>query len=131
MKEPIQKREFSEVIALAERYPGVKLLYLFGSRARGEADSRSDFDFAIYIDASKEETRDTYLSFVGHLPKAIGSEEVDVVPLHNADRPELCYRILQEGKLLYEISPYRLQVEPDLLNSYYDFTLSQKTHFAL
>lgn len=116
--------------ALAEQYPAIKLVYLFGSRARGETGPTSDYDFAVYIDDAGPAALDAYLSFVARLPKAVQSENIDVVPLRTADRPELCYRIISEGLLVYEVSPYRLIVEPKIVTEYFDFKLSQTTHFA-
>lgn len=124
--EPPQKNKILELVA---HFPEIKLLYFFGSRARGNFGPTSDFDFAIYIDTpDKNREIDVYLSFAGHITKAVGSDNVDVVPLHTLDRPELAYNIIYEGKVLYEVEPYRAMIEPRIMQEYFDFKLTSNEY---
>jgi predicted nucleotidyltransferase len=43
----IPKEKLREVF---QSYPQIKLVYLFGSQARGETGPLSDYDFAVYFD---------------------------------------------------------------------------------
>ena len=114
MKKEIQK--------LAKKYPSIKLVYLFGSRARGDEGPLSDYDFAIYLDEQDEKTRfDVKLSFMMDLSGLLKVNNVDLLVLNDVDKPELKYDVIKEGELLYEIEPYSLLVEPQILNDYFDF----------
>lgn len=44
-------RVVTHVVSRAEGCPGIDRVTLFGSRARGDAKPRSDYDFAIHADA--------------------------------------------------------------------------------
>ena len=82
---------------------GIKLVspravYLYGSRARGDAAEDSDFDLAFDFSAEK---RGAWL----RLPADYNTEpptlrEVDLADLNGAP-PELRTRILKEGKRIY------------------------------
>ena len=47
LKEDIIK----EIIDISKKYDGIKKVVLFGSRARGDNELRSDIDLAIYCDS--------------------------------------------------------------------------------
>src|SRR5712691_11927038 len=69
-------RVISEV---ATQQPGLRLVVLFGSRARGDATSRSDWDVG-YL-GSEPLDREGLLA---DLVAALGTEEVDLVDLDRA-----------------------------------------------
>jgi predicted nucleotidyltransferase len=81
----------------------VKLTYLFGSRARGVSGSGSDYDFAVLL-GRRTTVRDE-IKLALDLAEALDVpvDKVDVVALDGAD-PELIYRILKEGRLVYASS---------------------------
>lgn len=107
---------------LAKKYPAIKLAYLFGSRARGDAGPMSDYDFAFYLEEPKKTVRnDLQVDLIGELTSSLKTDAVDVVILNDLDKPEMRYQIITEGKLLYEEEPYSLTVEPQILNDYFDF----------
>ncbi len=84
--------------AVLERYPDVKLAYLFGSRARGTARTLSDVDVAILL----EEDGDRHavvLELAAELSGAAGGRHVDVVVLNTAP-VALAYRVIRDGRLL-------------------------------
>lgn len=82
----------------AEATLGLKRLVLFGSRARGDADIRSDFDLAV---ESEGWTRADFAKFSltckEELPSLAGS---DIIWLNEAGE-ELSRRIHAEGKEIY------------------------------
>lgn len=77
--------------------PEVRRIFLFGSRARGDAGERSDVDLA--VDAPAASRRD-WLRIVESVESAETLLRIDVVRLDEAPAG-LRGRILSEGKLLY------------------------------
>lgn len=107
---------------LFKQYPVVKLVYLFGSQATGEVGPMSDFDFAVFLDElTNQEMGDIHLKLISDLVGYLKTDKVDVVILNQTERPALKYNIITTGKLIYEKEPYRVIVEPRILNEYFDF----------
>jgi predicted nucleotidyltransferase len=104
--------------------PGLRLLVLHGSRSRGDAHERSDWDFAYRADTGFDE-----LELRWRLSKALGSDAVDVVDLAQAGGL-LRFRVAKDGKPLFERDPgeferfslpailFWLDVEPVLRPAY-------------
>ena len=107
------------------KYPKVKLVYFFGSQAKNEAGPLSDYDFAFYLE--EKDTKklfDLKLDLISNLSQILKTNKIDVVILNEIESPELKYNIIKEGKLIYEIEPFRLLIEPRILNDYFDFHYS-------
>jgi len=103
-------------------YPEIKLVYFFGSRAVGKPGPLSDYDFAIYLDSTdKKKMLNIKLSLHHLLGRALKTDKMDIVIFNLTGQPELKYNIINEGKIIYEIEPYRLSLEPRVLNEYFDF----------
>ena len=85
-----------EVAALSRRAPGLRLLILFGSRARGDAHAGSDWDFGFLagpgFDPDELLTRLTIL---------LGTDRIDLVDLSRAGGL-LRFRAASDGKILFE-----------------------------
>lgn len=103
-----------------------RLVYLFGSRAKGDVGPLSDYDFAVYFNekTSKQEMFDLKFSLEDKLSREFKTNKIDIVILNLTESPELKYNIIKEGKIIYEVEPYRVIVEPKILNSYFDFIYS-------
>lgn len=86
------------VVPLARKYR-VKSLALFGSYARGDADSDSDVDILIDCGQGRITGMLTYLSFVHDLEAALNCH-VDVVTSGISDK-EFLSAITQEAMELY------------------------------
>lgn len=103
--------------------PAVKLAYLFGSRARGEAGPLSDYDFAVYLDRQMDALAMADLKFKiqSELCLALATNNIDLVVLNTTYSPEVKYNIINEGQLVYEREPFKVLVEPRIMNEYFDF----------
>lgn len=78
--------------------PGLRLLVLFGSRGRGEATDRSDWDLG-YLG-----TQDLDVSaLLGMLVTRLGTDHVDLVDLERASGL-LRYRAARDGHAVFEAS---------------------------
>lgn len=84
---------------LASRLPGLELLLLFGSRARGAAAGSSDWDFG-YLAATALDA-DWLLAL---LVEATGSDRVDLVDLQRASGL-LRHRAAVDGRVVFEARP--------------------------
>ena len=93
---------------IAEQQSTLKLLILFGSRARGDNNSSSDWDIA-FLSASDSENPSSWfpgadllltLSEHGHIP----SDRIDLIDLGTCSEM-LAHSIAQEGQLIYEREP--------------------------
>jgi len=95
---------------ILEQAPYLTLLVLFGSRARGDADTSSDWDFAFLCD---EEQRKKYekggwdsFRLWGILQNAYNllDDQIDVVEIKDCSEL-MAHYIAKEGKVLYEKEP--------------------------
>jgi len=86
-------------LAAAATLPGLDLLVLFGSRARGDAHAASDWDFA-YLGTSALDGD----ALAAALTRATSSEAVDVVDLSRAGGL-LRYRVAGDGQRVLETKP--------------------------
>jgi uncharacterized protein len=105
----------SAIPKILEQVPYLKLLVLFGSRARGEQLSSSDWDFALLFD---EELRQQYEPGKGwncyrswsvlQQMLNLGDDEIDWIDLKNASEL-LAHEIAQDGIVIYESEPGAFQ----------------------
>lgn len=102
--------------------PRVKLVYLFGSRASGKVGPLSDFDFAILLNEKDAQKRfKIRTDILSKLSEALNTDKIDVVVLNDTKSPELKFSIIKDGKIIYEKEPYKVLLEPKILNEYFDF----------
>jgi uncharacterized protein len=76
----------------------VERIILFGSRARGDAENRSDIDIAI---VAPNITELDWLKILERIDNLETLLKIDVVSFPNASK-ELQNEILREGKIIYE-----------------------------
>src|SRR5215469_9743130 len=79
-----------------KKYPEVTLVMLFGSRARGDASVRSDWDFGFCAAKGFD-----YTALYVALTHLLATDSIDLVNLAKASGL-LRYRVAKEGKPLYE-----------------------------
>jgi predicted nucleotidyltransferase len=92
--------------AAVRELPGVRLAYLFGSRARGTERADSDFDIAVLLDdeRARAERGATLRRLAGRLGRVVSSALLDIVILNDAT-PLLRHRVLRDGVLLHARTP--------------------------
>lgn len=113
-----------ELVALFEEYPEVKLVYLFGSRATGKDSPLSDYDFAVYLDTrDTRRMHDIRFELYDRVGRLLKEDNIDIVILNLVESPEFKYFVIKDGKLLFEREPFRVLVEPRILNEYFDFQM--------
>lgn len=78
--------------------PGLTLLMLFGSRARGDQSPHSDWDFG-YLGTPDLDVE----ALLGNLVTAVASDRVDLVDLRRASGL-LRFRAAQDGVAVFEAS---------------------------
>ena len=109
---PNKTPTLEELKALSQKIPDkiayLKMLVLFGSRARGDIHANSDWDFAALYD---EEVRKAYIKdnawdwievpqLLGHIFE-INSDQIDVVELNNCSWL-IAHFVARDGVLLYQ-----------------------------
>lgn len=91
--------EICEIVAPIAIKHGMLRVYLFGSRARGNHNKDSDFDFCIL--APKEYGLFKIGSFRCDLEDALG-KSVDIVSEEGTNRPYFTEELLRDRRLVYE-----------------------------
>jgi uncharacterized protein len=84
------------------RFPGVREVRLFGSRATGHARRASDIDLAI---SAPDATADQWQEFTDALEAAPIIYEFDLVRTEHAHSPRLIEKIAREGVPIYPENP--------------------------
>ena len=88
------------VLQCAARYPQVKRLVLFGSRARGDAGKRSDFDIAVVAPTMTHPQWAKFsIEIKEHIPTLCG---IDLVHLSEETPAPLQEQIQQQGVIIYD-----------------------------
>lgn len=91
--------DVSTVTRVLEAAP-VQLAVLYGSHARGEADTHSDVDIAVaFEDLSPADRTRARVSLIERLTATLNTDDVDVVPLSGIS-PELRHEIREDGIVL-------------------------------
>jgi len=91
--------ELCEIVGPIAAEYGIKRVYLFGSRARGDNDSNSDYDFCVQVPKGMGLFR--MGGFFGKLEDALGTDRVDVVS-QKAISDEFYNEISKDLRLVYE-----------------------------
>lgn len=95
-------------LQIPEKIPYLKILVLFGSRATGNTNAKSDWDFAVMYDKEQREAYVKDNSFrLFELPMVIGelfklnSDHIDVVDLNHCSEL-ISHFIARDGIMLFE-----------------------------
>ena len=99
MRTPLlRERDLAVLRRTFRRFPCVRAVRLFGSRATGTAGRASDIDLAV---SAPEATADQWLEFTEALETAPIIYEFDIVRTERACNPRLIERIAREGVPIY------------------------------
>ena len=119
------QNKFKNLNSIFKLHPKIKLVYFFGSKAKRKAGPLSDYDFAFYVEEKdKKRIFELQLKLIKDLTRFLKTDKVDILMLNLIEGPELKYNIINEGKLIYEKEPYKVLIEPRILNEYFDFRMS-------
>ena len=125
---PNERNEIAELAVrlrpVLQEDPRVAAAYLFGSRARGHVGAESDTDLAILVFPSEAESfsLQTELRIEAEISLLLKTDRVDVVILNRCPLP-LAYKVIAEGKLLYEAEPIaNMDFVEETLIRYFDFS---------
>lgn len=112
---------------------GVSVLYLFGSRARGVAFEKSDYDIGVVFADNKsldtaKRYNDVYNILSDIFPDKIGGPKLDISFLREANAALQMSAILY-GKVIFESDPrFRADYEESVLKQYDDYRYLQKEY---
>lgn len=105
----------------------VLFAYLFGSHARGQADSDSDVDVAVYLGDSvaPEGDLDISLRLAGDLARGAGVRGLDALVVLNRASLPVAGRVVGEGQVIYSrAEPERVRYESRIFREFTDFNLA-------
>lgn len=98
----LAKRDLDLIQTLAQNYPALETIIIFGSRAMGNYKPGSDVDLAIKGAVSSAQIREISGLLNDELPTPYF---YDVLALDALTNPELLAHIRQYGQILYEKNP--------------------------
>jgi predicted nucleotidyltransferase len=116
------KQKTKPIIELLNKQPHILFAYLFGSRVKGYANKRSDWDIAIYTtDSIRENGRWPAFELEARLSRAVKAT-VQVTILNTPLPPVFAFEILKDGILLIDRElNLRMDFENKILRHYYDW----------
>ena len=120
----MDEKELKKVLAVFKLYKKIKLVYLFGSKATGKTGPLSDYDFAVYLDEKTAIERfNIRCELIGKISMALKTNAIDLCILNDLESPELKFNIIKDGRVIFEKEPFRVLLEPKILNEYFDFKI--------
>jgi len=118
----MNEKQINKLISIFESNCCIKLVYLFGSRINGKLGPLSDYDFGIFLDGlDTEQMYETKINLQYKISRLLKTDQVDIVILNLTESPELKYNIIAKSRLIYLVKPFKLLIEPRILNEYFDF----------
>jgi len=126
----LSKAKLTALKKLFKKYPLIKVVYLFGSQARGDSDALSDYDFAVYVDPTqKKKAFDILLKLSSEIGSVLHTDNYDVVVINLIDNLILKNNIVNQGVVLYEVSGYRINLEVSIVGEYRDFRILESQYY--
>lgn len=108
---------------LKEKYD-IKLIYIFGSCAKGTNKKNSDLDIAVLLGGDYAPFKK--LELIGDLIEIFKRDDVDLVVLNEAN-PVLRHQVIKYGKIIFEESEeVRVNFEVQTLREYMDMEYFRK-----
>lgn len=121
--------EINKIKEILEKKQVAIFAYIFGSRARGIANKRSDCDIAVYFYKDPRKLRGwTVFQLEAEIAKEIGSE-TQITILNGLDAPVFAFQIISEGIILIDKEPKkRILYEASVLKQYHDWQYFLRRH---
>jgi len=98
----LRARDLGVLVRTFQRFPSVREVRVFGSRASGHARRASDIDLAI---SAPDASASQWLQLTEALDEAPIIYELDVVRTDQTHNPRLIEKIAREGLSIYPPSP--------------------------
>lgn len=103
----------------------IKLIYIFGSYAKGNNNSKSDLDIAILL--NDEYNPMDKLSLIGDFTSIFKRDDIDLVILNSANAV-LKHQVIKYGKLIFmENEDVKVNFEVRVLKEYMDMEPFRRT----
>lgn len=103
----------------------IKLIYIFGSYAKGKNDKNSDLDIAILLNKGYNPMEK--LDLIGELTDIFKRNDIDLVILNDANEV-LKHQIIKYGKIVYmENEDIKVNFEVRVLKEYMDMEPFRRT----
>ena len=102
----------------------VEFAYLFGSRAAGNENKESDFDFAVMLPDGFSDRKifDIRLKLMSEIMRILKTDAVDLVVLNEIKSVLMKFSIVREGVLIFSRDPgKKTDFELRVISEYYDF----------
>lgn len=116
----LDKEIVEKIKKICQKYSQIQLLYVFGSRARGDAGPLSDYDFAVYLDENDSKKRFAIkLRLMNDLAAVLKNDNVDLVVLNDAESPFLKFAAIKDGILIFEKGS-KVLAETAIMSEYFD-----------
>jgi predicted nucleotidyltransferase len=116
------KEEMRYLIETLQNRPSVIFAYLFGSKVKGYANDKSDWDIAVYFAEPIEKVGEwPAFELEAELSRALGAT-VQVIVLNNSPAPLFGFEIVKDGVLLIDRDEnLRMDFENRTLRHYHDW----------
>lgn len=126
--EAINKLFKDNLKSLLQEYD-IKLIYIFGSYAKGNNNANSDLDIAVLLNNDYDPM--DKLSLIGDLTSIFKRDDIDLVILNSANSV-LKHQVIKYGKLIFmENEDIKVNFEVRVLKEYMDmepFRRTQRTY---
>lgn len=106
-----------------ERYPQVRLAYLFGSAATGRMTPLSDIDIAAHVsdDLERGAIHNLELTLIDEIADTLKTDDFDLVVLNSVPLT-LKFQVIRTGRILHAKSEAeRVEFETRVRDAYFDF----------
>ena len=123
--------EINKIKNLLANDERIVFAYIFGSRAKGIAGGRSDWDIAVYVAEEAGQTMPATFPFYieAEIAALLATNDVQVVVLNGLESPLLGFEIIKDGILLVDKDEgKRIEFEARVLGQYHDWQYFLKRH---
>ena len=116
------KKEKKAIVEILSKSPNILFGYLFGSKVKGYANERSDWDIAVYFNTSiKQNSRWPEFELEAEISRTVGVM-VQITVLNRPLSPVFGFEIIKDGVLLLDRVPnLRIEFENRTLRHYHDW----------